>query len=639
MKQQIILYAVVILWSAAGSGSDFTFNIKDYGAKGDGRTLETNALQQAIDAAYKNGGGKVVVPAGTYKIGTLVLKDNVQLHLSSGATLLGSDDIADYIAVEQKMESRARNLYARYFMIFAENARNISITGHGVIDGNGKNHFQVARPQNRRPFMVRLVGCNNVTIRDVQLLESANWTLHFLGCKDVLADNIRLYNSTHNGNRDGVDIDACENVTVTNCRIRSVDDAIVMKATNDRVCKNITITNCVLSSYASAIKTGTESNGGFKNISVSNCVIENIPVHAGIELMTVDGGDMENITFSNIVMNNVATPIFVYLGNRARPYKAGQYVQKVSRVRDIHFDNIVINGATLPSGVVGLTYKKVQNVSFSHITVRYNKALKEESLAVNAVPYKDFSYPMARMHGANLPAFAFYCRNAESLSFERIKIKAAAGEDRPAFVFDNTKNVNLNGVETTGTVKTTAPFYLRNSASVKATFCNASSAYDALVAVEEGNCEDIRTVDNFLAENQKDVTKVAAKPRENRFSRIKTSWQFTVDSANIIDGLPAQDIAQNPLRLRFSIPEEGTPQLILLVKSADSNKRRIKIQYNNTEQSFFLDWAQWGWAPITLSHPPEAGEEVSLLITAAETNQPLYISRAVIKKLVLGYTD
>ena len=367
-------------------------NVKEFGAKGNGITLDTRYIQDAIDKAFGDGGGVVEVPTGTYLVGTLILKDNVEFHLQPGALILGSPDYKDYDEIIHKYDSRTNGLYAKHFMIFAEDAKNISITGTGAIHGNGLENYQESDPQNLRPFMIRLVNCQNVTIRDVKLLESANWTLHLLGCRDVNIDGIAIENGTRS-NRDGVDIDACNRVTVSNSRFLTGDDAIVMKSTNDTLCQNITITNCIIRSDASAIKTGTESNGGFKNITVSNCIIRDIPVHAGIELMTVDGGIMQNILLENITMENVATPVFIRLGNRARPFKPGQYVNHIDDVKDIYLNNITVLNAKLPSGIIGMNFKKISNVVINNYSVR--SCVAQNPVAFNKVPFEEFSYPAA----------------------------------------------------------------------------------------------------------------------------------------------------------------------------------------------------------------------------------------------------
>jgi polygalacturonase len=193
------------------------FDVKKSGAVGNGVSLDIRSIQEAIDKAFESGGGVVEVPSGTYLIGTLILKDNVEIHLQPGAVILGSPDYKDYAEIIHPYDSRTNGLYAKHFMIFAEGAKNISITGTGVIHGNGLKHFQESDPQNQRPFMVRLVHCENVTFRDVKLLESANWTLHLLGCRDVSIDGIAIENGT-DSNRDGLDIDACNRVTVSDSR-------------------------------------------------------------------------------------------------------------------------------------------------------------------------------------------------------------------------------------------------------------------------------------------------------------------------------------------------------------------------------------------------------------------------------------
>ncbi len=614
------------------------YNIKNNGAVGDGVVLDTESIQRTIDKAYEHGGGIVVVPSGIYKVGTLFLKDYVNLHLQIGATLLGSSDIKDYSEISYKMESRTNVLYTKYAVIFAEGAKNIAVTGLGIINGNGADNFQITRPQNQRPFLMRLVNCEDVTIRDIQLLESANWTFHLLGCRDVVVDGIQIINTTKGGNRDGLDIDACKNVMVSNCRISSMDDAIVLKATNNITCENISITNCVLSSDASAIKTGTESNGGFKNITVSNCIIKDVPIHAGIEFMTVDGGDLENVTFSNIVMDNVATPIYVYLGNRVRPFKKGQYVTKVSEVSDIYFDNITVTNAKLPSGVVGLNNKLVHNISFNNISVRYSETLDGEPLNVNSVPYKDLSYPMALMHGNNLPAYAFYCRNVDGLSFRNIKVYSAEGEKRPAFIFDKVNSLELYSVKSKSD-NFSPMVYLRNSANIYSTLCRTLNKTESLFEIEKQNCSDIHFVNNFLQKGQKEVIEIEALAETELFADINPESKFSVENGKNIDGLIAQEIAEKPITVEFEIAENLTPQICLLIKNNTEEPEKVKIKYNGIEQEFWVNWDKWGWAPITLIQQFTASKKVSIKIEPVSEKSKLVVSKVYLKNLKLGYTD
>lgn len=633
---KVFLFVYLSLFSAIIFGAS-EYNVKDNGAVGNGIVLDTESIQNTIDKAFENGGGKVIIPPGIFKIGTLILKDNVELHIQAGAELLGSPDIKDYTEISHEMESRTNLLYTKYAMIFAEGANNIAVTGLGIINGNGVDNYQITRPQNMRPFLMRLVNCEDVTIRDIQLLEAANWTFHLLGCKDVIVDGIKIINTTR-ANRDGLDIDACNNVTVSNCIISSQDDAIVLKATNNIVCENISITNCILSSHASAIKTGTESNGGFKNITISNCVIKDIPVHAGIELMAVDGGDLKNITISNIVMDNVATPIFIYLGNRARPFKKGQYVTKVSDVMDIYFNNITVTNAKLASGVVGLNNKQVHNISFNNISVHYSEPLNGKFPPVNSVPYKDLSYPMALMHGKNLPAYAFYCRNVEGLSFKNINVYSAEGGERPAFIFDKVNNLELYSVKSKSD-NSSPMVYLRNSANIYSTLCRTLNKTESLFEIEKQNCSDIHFVNNFLQKGQKEVIEVEALAETELFADINPESKFSVEHGKNIDGLIAQEISTEPITVLFEIADKVTPQICLLIKNNTKQPEKVKIKYNGIEQEFWVNWDQWGWAPIALTQQFSALEKVSIQIEAVNKNSKLVVSKVYLKNLKLGYTD
>ena len=521
------------------------YNVKTFGAKGDGVTLDTRSIQHAIDKAYENKGGVVNVSSGTYLIGTLILKDNIELHLEPGATLLGSPDYKDYTAVDQKFESRTKDLYAKYFMIFAEGAKNISITGSGIIYGNGLKHFQETRPQNLRPYMIRLVNCDNVIIRDVHLLESANWTLHILGCRDVNISGIDI-ETNGEGNRDGLDIDACQRVSVSNSIFSTTDDAIVMKATTDILCQDIAITNCMLRSQGSAIKTGTESNGGFKNITVSNCVIKDIPVHAGIELMTVDGGMMQNILLENITMENVATPFFIRLGIRARPYKTGQYVSRVDDVRDIYLNNISVINAKLPSSIIGLHSKKIRNIFITNYTVRY--AATQEAIAYNKVPFEEFDYPAAMMF-SKLPAYGLYCRSVEGLHLQNVNMYSAENEKRPALTFDRVNNLELFSVKAEVKNQATPMMHFRNTKNIFAGLVQVIGINNTLFEVEQNTSYNFNLYNNILQAGQKEMVKVELLPDEQIFEDFKTEIKYSVDKGEKINGLYAYDL-NNPLKLR-----------------------------------------------------------------------------------------
>jgi polygalacturonase len=625
----------IVLFISLHPISNAQYNVKNFGAKGDGVTLDTRFIQSAIDKAYQNKGGVVTVPAGTYNIGGLILKDNVELHFEPGATLLGSPNYKDYTAVNQKFESRTKDLYAKYFMIFAEGAKNISITGSGIIFGNGVDHFKESRPQNLRPYMIRLVNCEYVTIRDVRLLESANWTLHILGCRDVNIDGIEI-ETTGEGNRDGLDIDASQRITVSNSRFSTTDDAIVMKATTNVLCQDISISNCIIRSIGgSGVKTGTESNGGFKNITVSNCVIKDIPVHAGIELMTVDGGMMQNILLENIAMENVATPFFIRLGIRVRPYKTGQYVNRIDDVRGIYLNNISVINAKLPSSIIGVHNNKIKDIGITNYTVRYSAT--QEAIAYNKVEFQEFDYPAANMF-KNLPAYGLYCRSVEGLHLQNINMYSAENEKRPAISFDRVSNAELFSVKAEIKNQLAPMVHFRNTKNVSAAYCRSLDANNVLFEMEENTSDDLNLFNNILQAGQKETVKVATLPDEQLFEDFKTEIKYTVDSGEKVKELYAHDLKSGSLKINLN-SKKGALQLCLLVLNKSQKPEKILLKYDGITQEFIVSWNEWGWAPISLLKQYGKGEKIEFEIAAADPNAHLMIAKVYLRYQDIGFTD
>jgi len=635
MKTMRALIAAVLVLCPSVTNAQSQFDVKTMGAKGDGIALETAFIQRAIDKAYENGGGVVTVPPGKYKIGTLMLKDNIDLHLQLGAELIGSPNSTDYTEITQKYESRTNLLYAKYFMVFAEGARNISVTGGGTINGNGLKNFQKGNPQNMRPFLMRLVNCDNVIIRDVHLVEAANWTLHLLGCRDVNVDGIVIENGV-DSNRDGLDIDCCQRVTVANSRFLTGDDAIVMKASSDVICEDIAITNCVIRTRASAIKTGTESNGGFRNITVSNCTIRDLPHHAGIELMTVDGGMMQNIVVDNITMVNVATPFFIRIGVRARPYKAAQYVSRVDDVKDITLSNISVLNAKYPSSIMGMHGKKIENVTISNYTVRNSET--ENPLPYNKVPFEEFLYPYARMF-KNLPAYGIYCRNVEGLRLNNLAMYSVENEKRAPLVLDRVKDADLLLVR--GEVRNAAAplVHVRNSTNVVAAFCRSVGVTKALVEAEEGTCVKLTCSNNVLQPDQRELVQVPALPDLQTFDDFDTDSKVSVGQGEKIQGFTAHDLRSKPLVVDLGITKRGPLQLCLLVLNDSPMPEKLLLKYEGNTQEFTVSWGAWGWAPISLVKEYENDTKVHFEVSAANPASHLKIAKVYLRYQNIKKTD
>jgi polygalacturonase len=410
------------------------FEVTTFGASGDGKKIETAAIQAAIDACAKAGGGSVLLPRGTYRSGTLRLRSHVTLQLARGARLFGSTELGDYPPISPAMRSYTDN-YTDKSLIYAEDAEDLGIEGPGVIDGEGAAFHG---PYKVRPYLMRFISCRDVSVREVTIQNSPMWVQHYLGCEAVRLTGLRV-NSKVNANNDGIDIDSCRRVRISDCDISSGDDAIVLKSTSDRPCQDVAVSNCVLNSNCNAIKLGTESNGGFENISVSNCTVYDTRL-AGIALETVDGGVLDGVVVSNIVMRNVTCPIFVRLGDRGRPFREGGARPAVGALRDVLIQGVIARGAgKIGCSITGLPGHRVENVTLRDVRMEFAgggvRADAEREVLEQAEKYPEHS-----MFGT-LPAYALYCRHVSRLHLHNVSTSFRSPEERPALVFDDVRDL------------------------------------------------------------------------------------------------------------------------------------------------------------------------------------------------------
>ena len=413
-------------------------SVRDYGAAGDGARLDTRALQAAIDACAAAGGGTVYFPPGRYLSGTLFLKSHITLHFEGGATLLGSTKLEDYPPTVPGVRSYTDN-YTERSLIYAENLEHIAFEGHGTIDGQGG---EFKGPYKVRPYLLRVISCREVSMRGLTLRNSPMWVQHYLACEGVCIDGIRV-ESMCNHNNDGIDIDGCERVRITNCDVRSEDDALVLKSTQERPCRNVVVTNCVLSSLSNAFKLGTESNGGFENIVMSNCAIYDTRI-SGIALELVDGGTLERVSISNVTMHNTRSAIFIRLGHRARAFKPGMEAIGVGQLRHVRISDVQAFGAdAVGCSITGLPGHPVEDVALENITVSFAGGGKViEDLA--SVSEKAKAYPEYRMFGA-LPAYGFFCRHVRGLRLSGVQVNTVQPDARPALVCHDVSGLELFG--------------------------------------------------------------------------------------------------------------------------------------------------------------------------------------------------
>jgi len=431
----------------------------DCGANGNGQFLNTKAIQSAIDQCHGQGGGTVFVPAGRFRTGTLILRSNVSLQLDAGAVILGSTELQDYPEIYPAFRSYTDVNYVDKSLIYAEQAENISICGRGTIDGQGESDvFDLPGRENykKRPYLVRMVACHNILISGISLINSPMWVQHYLACEDLVIEGIRV-KSLVNHNNDGIDIDCCSRVRISNCDINSGDDAIVLKATAPKDCERITINNCILRSRCNAFKLGTESTGGFRDILVNNCVIYDTRL-AALALEMVDGGTAERIQINNITANGVGGAVFIRLGNRARHYLAlgsgggkKYYFEEndkldtvgMGRMRNITISHFICAGAdSVGCSITGIPGFEVRNIILRDIHISFAGEGKVSQF-IEVVPENESEYPEYQMFG-KLPAFGIYARHVRNISLNNIRLDYENEEHRPALIFDDVTGLVLS---------------------------------------------------------------------------------------------------------------------------------------------------------------------------------------------------
>ena len=434
-------------------------SVKDFGAKGDGISVDTKEIQKAIDKCSEKG-GTVFFPPGKYLTGSLNLKDNIDIYISSGAIILGSTNLNDYTEHQPELKSY-NDAFLRFSLFYAEKVKNISIRGEGVIDGQGSS-FKVttkAKPDRykNRPFIIRFVECENIRIENLTLQNSAMWMQQYLACSDLTIRGIKVFNHA-NQNNDMMDIDGCSNVIISDCIGDTDDDAIVLKSTSLHANENIIINNCIVSSHCNAVKMGTESTGGFKNIAISNIVIkpsrEKKPIFgtpggiSGIILATVDGGILEGITISNITISGPQVPICLRLGNRARKYSDEAPAPGVGVFRNVLISNIVANNVdAIGCSITGIPDNYIENVSLENIKITFRGGVRKGDYKTEVQEMVE-SYPEGTMWG-NLPAYGFYIRHAREIKLTNVSISYKEKDQRPAILLDDTENIKINSLDAT----------------------------------------------------------------------------------------------------------------------------------------------------------------------------------------------
>ena len=484
------------------------FNVRSYGAVGDGSKLDTKALQAAIDACAAAGGGTVCFPPGRYLSGTLLMKSQVGLYLEAGATLLGSRNVADYIpqAPAFKSHTVTGDPTTHLFLIYGERLENISIEGRGTLDGQGSSFVP---DSDERPFLIRFSECRNVTVRDIRLVNSGMWVQHYLACSGVLIDGVSVHSHV-NRNNDGIDIDGCDGVRIANCEIDSGDDAICLKSGGKRPTRNVSITNCVLRTRCNALKAGTDSESSFENIAISNCTIYETNL-AGIALEMVDGARLSEVVISNIAMRGVVAPIFIRLGDRGRRVLPGDPRPPVGQAENIVISNVEAVGAAMTGcSITGLPGHRVRNVTLSNIRLGFQGG-GTARMVTRAIPEVPQSYPEYKIFGV-LPAYALYCRHVEGLTLANVQTSFEQPDARPALVADDVRQLDISSARFAQNPGGGPAMIFRNVQGAMIHGCRSWQDVATYLRVEGSESEGIALVANDLRQARKAFEVSAGAP-------------------------------------------------------------------------------------------------------------------------------
>ena len=507
LSPALLLAAGLLFASGLHATTDNRWSVRDHGARGDGTVLDTEAVNRAIEAAATAGGGIVDFPAGDYLCHSIRLRSNVTLHLGAGATLIAADpprpgQTGGYDPAEPNEWNQYQDFGHSHWhnsLIWGEGLENVAIVGPGRIHGrglsrgNGRISLPVGAPPPSRPDgaladvlaadgefefaprpdlvpgpfnypnardtlpdgvgnkAIALKRCRNVTLRDFTVLHGGHFAILATGVDNLTVDNLVI-----DTNRDGMDIDACNNVRISNCSVNSPwDDGICLKSSHGlgeaRLCENVTITNCFLSGFDEGtlldgtrtrkishrggaigrIKLGTEAGGGFRNIAIANCVFDSC---RGIALEQVDGGVLEDVAISNITMRDIVNaPLFIRLGARLRQPGATE----PGRVRRILIDNVVASNVSAEHGIIiaGLPGHPVEDVVLTNLHIQFAGG-GTAAQAAREVPEYERAYPDPEVFGT-MPSWGVFARHVANLRVRGVELRTLAPDARPAVVLDD----------------------------------------------------------------------------------------------------------------------------------------------------------------------------------------------------------
>jgi len=470
--------------------------VRDFGAIGDGETNDTGSIQQAIDACAQCGGGRVVLTRGRYLSATIHLRSHVELHLTSTATLLAHPDVSLYFA-----DTITPYVILSKMLVYAQGCDFVAITGMGTIDGQA-NLFS-PKEEDVRPMLVRLRDCTHARIEGILLKDSASFNLHPVHCRHLRIVGLRI-NSMLRPNNDGIDIDGCQDVFISDCHITGTDDNIALKTIEPGVpCLDVVITNCILSSLCAAIRIGPDAVANIERVTVTNCIIRNTGLN-GIKIQEAQGATMKDFLFSNIIMDNVRGPISVWL----KGWKTGSQLWAVQddsnweqgRLENVSFENIRGTSPETAWGILvtGTSRTRPRQISFCNIDITFAGG-GSAGMARRVVPERDREYPEHGVYG-DLPAYGLYARHADDISLHNVRFRLQTSDLRPAIICDDVTGLELNGFRADADPKTESLIRFHNTRGAIITGSRPLGPVPVFVQVEGPESREIILRGNMLGQ-------------------------------------------------------------------------------------------------------------------------------------------
>lgn len=502
------------------------FEPRRYGAKGDGITKDTDALQAAVDACTQAGGGTVLLSRGTYVSGTLVLKSNVTLELQAGATILGSPDFSDYFMPPEGVIASKGQKWPRF--LFALNAQNVTLLGPGTIDGNAKVFYKqvdhpfvkpgdeyrdIAALSTQRIHlispMVVMANIHNLRIENITLQNAAGWALHPVGVMGGVIRNVKVRNGIDHTNADGIDPTSCQDLLVDNCDVVAGDDAIVITSYNmyngNQISRNITVQNCRVTTCCNALRVGMNDPNPIDHVTFRNCEIYSVPGPynvrpiSGISVVSNTQSTMSDITFDGITMVNARAPIQLRL-------------QTKGTLENIVIKNVRATGASLTSTITGLPANRISNVLLSNVSISTEEPGKLE-FTQNVIQEKEGAYPNSFMFG-RLPSYGFYVRHTDGLTLQNVTVTSQVGDPRPMLSCDDLQQLTVNGV--TGTPSDPSqPFLdLKNVRGAQIQGNQAPPGTGVFAKVSGANTHNVQIQGNDLRQSKSPVLRSLEVPAD-----------------------------------------------------------------------------------------------------------------------------